>query len=219
MKQWNETFKKYGKVFTEPQEDVEKIAKIFKKHGVRRVLDLGCGTGRHLVYFAQKGFDIYGYDIAEEGIKIAKGWLKEEKLKARFKIGSIYKKLPYSDDFFDAVISTNTIHHARIKKIRKAVKEIERVLKPGGLIFITVRRRVFKELIPGLTIVESYKDRITRHKIIAPRTYLPISGGEKGLPHYLFSKELIKKEFKKFEINIWIDSVGRHYCFLGKLKS
>jgi len=48
---------------------------------------------------------------------------------------------------------------------------------------------------------------------------IPIEGGEKGLPHYLFNKELIGKEFKNFtERKIWVDSEKRHYCFLAKLK-
>jgi hypothetical protein len=55
--------------------------------------------------------------------------------------------------------------------------------------------------------------------VIDRRTYVPIEGGEMGLIHYLFNKELIRKEFKDFQIpKIWIDSEGRHYCFLGELK-
>ena len=219
MQQWNKIFKQYGKIFTKIQEDIPKILKIFKKHNVKRVLDLGCGSGRHTVYLARKGFQVHGIDIAKEGIKITKEWLKKEKLRANFKVGSIYKKLLYRDNFFDAVISTNTIHHAKIKDIRKAIQEIERVLKPKGLIFITVRKRKFKKFWSKHTIIEKYGKQKTRYKVIGPRMYAPIEGGEKGLIHYLFNKELIRKEFKNFKIhNIWIDSKRRHYCFLGKLK-
>lgn len=219
MKRWNKIFKQYGKVFLKPQEDVLNIVKIFKKHGVKRILDLGCGSGRHVVYFAKKNFDVCGIDIAEEGIKIAKEWLKKEKLRANLKIGSIYKKLPYKDSFFDAVISTNTIHHARIETIRRAIGEMERVLKPKGLIFITVRKRKFKKFWPKFTKIEKYGEQRTSYKVIGSRTYLPIEGGEKGLVHYLFNKESIRKEFKNFKIHeIWVDSDRRHYCFLGELK-
>ena len=55
--------------------------------------------------------------------------------------------------------------------------------------------------------------------IIAPKTYVPIEGKEKGLIHYLFNKETIQKEFNNFKIHdIWVDSTGRHYCFWGELK-
>lgn len=218
--QWNKIFKQYGKVFTKTQEDLPKIVKIFKKHNIKRVLDLGCGSGRHIIYLAKKGLQVYGIDIAEEGMKITKEWLKKEKLRANLKIGSIYKKLPYQDNFFDAVISTHTIHHAKIKNIRKSVKEIERILRPKGLIFITVRKRKFKKFWPKYTIIEKYGKQKTGYKVIGSRMYAPIGGGEKGLIHYLFNKELIRKEFKNFKIyDIWVDSKKRHYCFLAELKN
>ena len=220
MKQWNRIFKKHGLVFIKPQKEIPKIAKIFKEKKVKKVLDLGCGSGRHTVYFAQKGFDVYGFDIAEEGVKLARKWLKKEGFKAKFKIGSIYKKLPYKDNFFDAIVSTQVIHHGKIQDIRKAIKEIKRILRPGGLIFITVRKRKLKRWPKGKIIKRwgSYKQE-SRYKIIGSRTYIPLDGGEKGLIHYLFNKELIRKEFKDFKIyNIWVSSNQIHYCFLGELK-
>ncbi|MBI4119864.1 MAG: class I SAM-dependent methyltransferase, partial [Parcubacteria group bacterium] len=148
MKQWDKIFKKHGKVFLSIQEDIPMVAREFKKNGVKHVLDLGSGSGRHIVYLAKQGFDMYGFDISESGIKISKDWLKKEGFHARFKTGSIYKKLPYQDNFFDAVISTNTIHHEKVKNIRKTILEIKRILKPGGLIFITVRKRKLRKFYP-----------------------------------------------------------------------
>jgi len=49
---------------------------------------------------------------------------------------NIYEPLPYADGFFDAVVSVQVIHHARIAAIRRLVDEITRVLKPGGLVFV-----------------------------------------------------------------------------------
>jgi len=206
MRQWDKIFKSYGKVFTEPQEDIPRIVKLLKKKGIKNILDLGCGSGRHTVYLAKHGFKVYGIDIAPKGIKIAKDWLKKEKVQADLKIGSIYKKLPYQNDFFDAVISTQTIHHGKIKNIRKAIKEVERVLRPKGLLFITVPK----------SRKEVYGKKI---KLIEPRTWLPLKGREAGLPHYLYTKNLLKRDFNKFKIHdIWVESDKRHYCLLGELK-
>ena len=211
MKQWDKIFKKHGKVFLKPQEDISKISKIFKKNKIKSILDLGCGTGRHIIYFTKKKFDVYGIDVARKGIDITRAWLKKEKIRARLKIGSIYKRLPYRDNFFDAVISTQVIHHAKIENIRKVIKEIERILKPGGLIFVTVSKKGSKKEIP--------KDKIWKIKFIAPRTFIPLSHDEKGLIHYWFSKKLLRKEFKNFKIyDIWTESNGRHYCLLGELR-
>ena len=219
MKQWNRAFKKQGKLFFEPQEDMFKIAAIFKKKKVKKILDLGCGSGRQVVFLAKKDFSVYGFDIAEEGIKIAKEWLNNEGLEADFKIGSIYKKLPYLDNFFDAVISTHAIHHGRIEDIRKAIGELYRVLKPGGLIFINLRKRRIRKYDPKNLIIEKRGKQKHTYKMIAERTYVPIEGDEKGLIHYLFDKKQIKKEFKDFRIKkIWLSSTGRHYCLLGEVK-
>ncbi len=218
MKQWNKIFKVYGKVFEKPQQDMPRIVKLFKKKGVKRVLDLGCGSGRHIVYLAKNGFEVYGIDIAPVGIKITKDWLKKEGLTAKLRIGSVYKKLPYKNNFFDAVVSIQMFHHERIESIRKAIKEIERILKPNGLIFMSVRRRKLGRNWKKDIIIEKYGLRVSRYKVIGPRTYTPIEHDEKGLPHYLFNKAIIKKEFKNFNPRIWVDSEKKHYCFFGELK-
>jgi len=210
-KQWDKIFKWRGKVFTKPQEDLPRIVKLFKKKGVKKVLDLGCGSGRHTVYLAKHGFKVYGIDIASQGIKITKSWLNKEKLRADLKFGNVYKKLPYQNNFFDALISTQTMHHGRINNIRKLVKEIERILKPKGLIFVTVSKRKPVKEIP--------KEKMWKIKFIAPRTYLPLSHDEKGLIHYWFNKKLLRKEFKNFKIyDIWVESKGGHYGLLAELK-
>lgn len=210
MKQWDKVFKEKGRVFTKPQEDMPKIAKLFKKHGIKRVLDLGCGSGRHLVYLAKQGFEVYGIDISTHGIKIARDWLKKERSMARFKVGNIYKKLPYKDNFFDAIISVRTLNHSTIGNIRKLIKEMERILKPKGLIFITVHKKIPKKEIP--------KEKLYGIKVIAPRTYIILGGPEKNSPHYWFNKKILKKEFKNFKIcDIWIGSKN-YYSVLGELK-
>ena len=201
-KAWDGIYKKQREHLP-VHEDIPKIVELFKERNVKKVLDLGCGSGRHTVYLAEQDFEVYGIDISEEGFKI----IKKEKIKVHLKIGDIYKKLPYKNDFFDAIISTTTLHHGKIEDIRKLIKEMKRILKPEGLIFITVSKKRPKKEIP--------KERLYGIKFIAPRTYIILGGEEKGVPHYFFNKEIIRKEFKDFKIyDIWDG-----YCFLGELKS
>jgi ubiquinone/menaquinone biosynthesis C-methylase UbiE len=200
---WDEVFKKEGKVRSQIQEDMPKIVKMFKKHKVENVLDLGCGSGRHLVFLAKNGFDVYGIDIAKHGIKISKKWLKAENLKAKLKFADMYKKLPYKSNFFDAIVSTQTLHHSKIEDIRNLIKEMERILKPRGLIFVTVLKPFPRKQIT----------------LIAPRTYIKVGYYDKEMPHYKFNKNILKKEFKNFKtLDLWVEKSKRHYCLLGQLK-
>lgn len=226
MKQWNKIFKTEGKVFFNPQEDMPELVKLFKKKGIKKVLDLGCGSGRHIIYLAKNGFDTYGLDVAPVGLKITKDWLKQEKLKADLKLGSFLKKLPYKNNFFGAIVAVQAISHGRIEDIRKLIKEMERVLKPSGLIFVAFNQRskvkgwrvgsIQKERFIGDDGVSMFEER---RKVIAPHTHVPIEGTEKGLVHYAFDRGTIKKEFKNFKIyRLGLDSKRCRYILLAELK-
>ncbi|NVM01826.1 MAG: class I SAM-dependent methyltransferase [Candidatus Helarchaeota archaeon] len=212
-KRWDEIFRdeKKSKIFLSGiQDGMPKFAEICKKNKFKRILDLACGSGRHILYLVKSGFEVNGLDFSNEGIKKAKSQLEEKKLHAELVISSMYKKFPYNDKLFDAVICIRAIHHNLISKIRIAIKEIERVLKPNGLIFITVPKKRSKKEVP--------KERQFGIKYIASRTYIILGGEEKDVPHYSFNKKLLYKEFGNFEIQkFWIDDLV-HYCFIGKLR-
>ena len=208
MPDWDDIFTKRGKVFTNPHQDMERLTKIFNENGVQRVLDLGCGTGRHLLFFSKKGFDVYGLDKSPKGLEIAKNWLDEEKLSAKLTNQRIDQKFPYENDFFDVIISIQVIHHNLMKEILFSVKEIERVLKTKGFIFITV---------PFLQAFNVKKDK-WKLKKVEKRTYIPQSGPEKGLPHHFFTTAELKRVFSAFELlEIYIDKTN-HRAILGKKK-
>jgi len=219
MYQWNFAFAKHGRIFLQADKELESIRKIFQKHNVHTVLDLGCGSGRHLVYLSEHHFDMYGIDIAREGIHLAEEWLRSKKLYATLARGSVYNRLPYRDNFFDAVISTRVLHHAAPERIQKTIAEIERILKPGGLVYITVRKRKLKRSYTKNEVIEKYGKQKTAYRIIGPRMYAPVEGIEKGLTHYLFNRILLKKAFRNFtNISIWVDEEKRHYCLSGEKK-
>jgi len=108
--------------------------------------------------------------------------------------------LPFPDSFFDAVISIQVIHHARPMTIEKIVKEVARVLKKGGFVFITVPEE---------------KSQAKKFVEIEPCTFIPLDGPEKGLPHYYFTPENFDEFFVGFSFtDIHVDSTG-HYCVSG----
>ena len=208
MQEWDKIFEKEGVFFTKPQADMPKVVRLFKKNKVKRILDLGCGTGRHVVYLAKKGFDVYGLDESKTGIKIAKEWLKKENLTAGFKLANHYDVLPYKDNFFDAIVSTQALHHGRTKEVEKVISEVCRVLKAGGMIFITVTKKLSKQEL------ENSPFPIPKSKLIEKNVYVPLEGHEKGLPHFLFNKTRVRKMFAEFAIQD-IHYTDRHCCFVG----
>ncbi|MFX1259122.1 MAG: class I SAM-dependent methyltransferase [Promethearchaeota archaeon] len=207
---WDELYKKESKIFP-IQEFIYELIEMFKKRKIRTILDLACGSGRYLIHLLESGLNAYGLDISKEAIKIANNLLKEKALNAELTIGSMFERLPYNDNFFDAVICIRSLNHGTIEEIRRGIKEIERILKSGGLIFVTVRKK-------GL------KRKRLPFKHIAPRTYIPLEGDEKGIKHYLFNKKRLRKEFKRFQI-CYLKSVygpknwESYYHLLGKLIS
>jgi 2-polyprenyl-3-methyl-5-hydroxy-6-metoxy-1,4-benzoquinol methylase len=194
---WNEIFRQQGRVFTEPHEDIRSIVQLLKDRGAKTILDLGSGTGRHVVYLARSGFSVSGLDNSREGLHITRCWLADEGLDADLQMQSMTEKLPYRDDFFDAVISVQVIHHAEIATIKRIVAELRRALKPGGFLFVSV---------PKL------RNQARAFEQIEPNTFIPLDGPEKGLPHHYFTPEELREVFGGFDIaDIHLDTVS-HYC-------
>ncbi|MHA1535565.1 MAG: class I SAM-dependent methyltransferase [Promethearchaeota archaeon] len=204
MPDWDDVFAEKGKYFINLHPDMEKLAKLFSEKGVQRILDLGCGTGRHLLFLLKKGFEVYGLDGSPNGLEIAKNWLAEENLSSELTCQKIEHEFPYKDGFFDAVISIQVIHHNLLKDIIFTVDEIKRTLKPEGLIFLTF------PLLQGFYVKKQNMQKVEK------RTYIPLTGQEKGLPHHFFTVAEVKKVFSAFNLSeIRIDETN-HRAILGQ---
>lgn len=200
-KTWDEIYKKQGKVFTEPHAAMPGLVWLLKRMGARTVLDFGSGSGRHVIYLARAGLSVFGLDNSRQGIQFTKEWLEREGLRANLLLGDMAEKLPYSDDFFDAIIAVQVIHHAKIAVIRLLIGEMWRILKKGGVLFVSVP--VSKN--PKLT-----------YEQIEPDTYTPLDGREQGLPHHYFTPKELSTEFSDFQIIGIHQDAARHYCLLGR---
>lgn len=99
-----------------------------------RILEIGCGPGGNIWYLSREGFDVYGIDGSPMAIKKAKLRLRQEGLRADFKIRDIVD-LPYQDNYFDAVIDVECLYSNSKKDAEKILRALNRILKKGGLFF------------------------------------------------------------------------------------
>jgi ubiquinone/menaquinone biosynthesis C-methylase UbiE len=99
-----------------------------------KILDLGCGSGRYFLLLKEKGVNYFGIDIAEKLIEIAKNKYPE----GNFQIVDALN-FQFPTNFFDKVYSIATLHHIPSKEFRlQFLREVKRILKPGGLLILTV---------------------------------------------------------------------------------
>lgn len=107
------------------------------------ILDLGCGAGRTTINLYKAGYkNITGLDLSTNLIDYANNYIKENNLNINLVVGDA-TKLNYEDNSFDIVIfSFNGMQCIPGKKNRDSVlKEVYRVLKPGGIYIFTAHNR------------------------------------------------------------------------------
>lgn len=102
------------------------LKRYLPKNKTLRILDAGCGPGAALIYLSQFG-EVIGVDISEEALKFARQ-------RGKVKKGDI-ANLPFKNAVFDVVVCFDVIYHKWVN-IRKALSEIQRVLRPGGILLI-----------------------------------------------------------------------------------
>jgi 2-polyprenyl-3-methyl-5-hydroxy-6-metoxy-1,4-benzoquinol methylase len=102
--------------------EIPELTELLTRGHAQKLLDFGCGAGRHAVYFAKKGFKVYGFDKSSAAVEQATQTLELENLHADLKAWDMTHQLPYEDSFFDAVIATRVIHHTYTKKHQENLK-------------------------------------------------------------------------------------------------
>ena len=141
---WDKEYRQGGHLTlsTEPSEDLIKFTRWLDReydgtflNSTDSVLDLGCGNGRNLIHLAQTfGTGGMGYDISEEAVAQAKK--QSEGLPLSYAVRSVASPLPLPDESQTLVLDMMVSHFLNDPERDQLKKEIARVLKPGGWLFL-----------------------------------------------------------------------------------
>lgn len=103
-----------------------------------RVLDAGCGSGRNLVYLLRSEYEVFGVDESPEAVAQTRrlaASLAPHLPADNFHVEAV-ERMSFADTGFDVVLSSAVLHFARDEEHwRSMVREMWRVLKPGGIFF------------------------------------------------------------------------------------
>jgi len=128
------------------------LSKIIKNKSEASILEVGCGGGLLTLELAKKGYELTGLDLSKESLTTAKEHAKKLGLKTQFKSGNVYD-IPAVDDSFDVVVITELTE--KLLNLPLALKEISRVLKPGGVLLFDTINRTWKSWLVVANLLES----------------------------------------------------------------
>jgi 2-polyprenyl-3-methyl-5-hydroxy-6-metoxy-1,4-benzoquinol methylase len=178
------------------------------------VLELGCGTGYFTHELARSGADISAIDISPDLLEIAR--VNCSAPNVHYQIQNAYA-LRYPDAMFDSVVGSSILHHLEPEE---ALREIYRVLKPGGTIYFTepnmlnpqiaiqknvpwIKRKLgdspdetafFRWPLRRLLEHTGYRDiRIEPFDFLHPKTPVPLINGLNKLGHFLENVPMISE--------------------------
>lgn len=117
------------------QLEEQTVLPIFDDVGLagRSVIDLGCGTGRHVRHILERGAkQIVGMDLSEEMLSVARQRIRSPKVDF---IQAEFRHIPVTDEQFDCAVASLALSHE--EHLEGALQEFRRILKPGSTLIIT----------------------------------------------------------------------------------
>lgn len=119
----------------------------------KTVLDVGCGGGLLSEEFARAGFQVTGVDPAEESLECARGHAREGGLAITYQPGC-GERIPAADETFDIVLCCDVLEH--VDDLERVIREISRVLKPGGVFFYDTINRTWVSYLVVIKIMQDW---------------------------------------------------------------
>ena len=169
----------------QPLPEVVAMADRLVADGGGRVLDIGCGLGRHTVYLAARGLEVVATDSAPAAVAACKSNLAEAGLRAEVMRVDM-SQYPFPDAHFRGVVASHVIHHTDLATLKRILADIWRVLAPGGYFVWATPCPKHYECGSGTEI--------------EPGTWVDPEGREAGLPHHYCTEAEVRGLLSGFDI-------------------
>jgi len=202
--EWDKIYKQHGEIQSEILSSVFMAVKIFKEYKCKKIMDLGCGTGRHTIFLAKNDFNVIASDISETGLKTTENKANKLGLKNIEYLQNDMRNIPLSENTLDGLLCVWTTGHGMLIDVEKNVEEIYRILKPNGIVIIDYVSIDDKHYGKGREIEEN--------------TFLDNMEGEEKIPHHYSSKIELENMYKKFN-EIKIEPINYYYGNDNEIKA
>ena len=114
----------------------EQALPYFPKSG--KILELGAGQAQDGCYFAEQGYDVTATDLEESAIELAKQKAATKNIAIKLEKVDMSHDLPFENESFDVVYAHLSLHYFDKETTKQLFEEIQRVLRPGGVLaFLT----------------------------------------------------------------------------------
>ena len=113
----------------------------WKNNSFETFLDVGCGMGRHCLYMAENGFNVYGIDSSKYVIDVVKEKAFLKGLDVKVCTGNI-ASLPYENNSIDCIAAIGVLSNNDKLGISAILKEMHRVLKNGGETYFNIISKI-----------------------------------------------------------------------------
>jgi SAM-dependent methyltransferase len=138
---WDKVYSNDSTFFGEEPSNFSQICyNDFKKHHVKKLLELGCGQGRDTLFFASLDLDVYAIDSYLVAIETLKQKIAKENTSIKLRQFDARQGIPFGTKYFDAVYS-HMFYNMRFTdaELSFLFEESSRVLKNNGLLYFSVR--------------------------------------------------------------------------------
>ena len=194
MPGWGELFADPVMQGLKPDPELMALIPVMQQAGVRRVLDAGCGVGRHLLPLLDAGFAVWGVDRDAQVLQLLQDRLNKADVVADGPslARADLNRLPFVSGAFDLAVSIKVINHGYAATFREYCRELDRVVKVGGHLFINVAPWEFGE-----------QARLPQTRELEPGTLVDINTPDGTLIHHFPTPEELREQFPGYKVHRW----------------